>query len=410
MRTLVILTLLATVPAFPCTSFITSQAGRTFVGNNEDSWCVEGRIRFVPGEAGRLGAVYFSSWRGHPYLPWADQLGMNEAGLVFDGLTIQPKDVAPSPGKPALEFGALTNQMLEQCRDVAEAVDFLRKHDLILLHKSMIFLADAQGRYAVVQNDTILLGDAPYFAVGNWRLDGGTDHDAIPIPRLQQGRELLKAGTGPTVEGAWSVLERMQSCRKFLGNGTFFSTLFEPDSGKVHVAFYHDYSQRITFDLHEELSKGPHTLDLPSLFPPNEAYQALQAYRTPFHQRWLFWALVALVGIAVLLGAVHLILFVARSVAQLRGRPHGPVHLPFVGGLTNVMLVLLLGLLLVQEPVFYFGLGDVHPALVALPWLLLAGLLFHWLRGAQEHVALRIPHQLSLVVTLVLVTYWGMWW
>lgn len=410
MRTLVILTLLATVPAFPCTSFITSQAGRTFVGNNEDSWCLEGRIRFVPGEAGRLGAVYFSSWRGHPYLPWADQLGMNEAGLVFDGLTIQPKDVAPSPGKPALEFGALTNQMLEQCRDVAEAVDFLRKHDLILLHKSMIFLADAQGRYAVVQNDTILLGDAPYFAVGNWRLDGVTEHDAIPIPRLQQGRELLEAGTAPTVEGAWSVLERMQSCRKFLGNGTFFSTLFEPDSGKVHVAFYHDYSHRITFDLHEELSKGPHTLDLPSLFPPNEAYQALQAYRTPFHQRWLFWPLVALVGIAVLLGAVHLILFVARSVAQLRGRPHGPVHLPFVGGLTNVMLVLLLGLLLVQEPVFYFGLGDVHPALVALPWLLLAGLLFHWRRGAQEHVALRIPHQLSLVVTLVLATYWGLWW
>lgn len=402
--------LLATAPAVACTSFITSQAGRTLVGCNEDSWCVEGRVRFVPGEDGRLGAVYFSSWRGHPFIPWADQLGMNEAGLVFDGLTIQPKDVAPSPGKPAREFGALTNHMLEQCRDVPEAVAFLQKHDLILLHKSMIFLADAQGRYAVVQNDTILLGDAPYFAVGNWRLDGGTDHNAIPIPRLQQGRELLKAGAEPTVDGAWAVLERMRSCRKFLGNGTFFSTLFEPDSGQVHVAFYHDYENRITFDLSEELQKGPHTLDLPSLFPPNKEFQALQAYYTPFHQRWLFWGLVVLAGIAVLLGVVNLQQFVARSVTRLRGRPQGPLHTPLIGGLTNVALVLLLSLLLVQEPVFYFGLGDVHAALVALPWLLLAGLLFHWRSGAQEHVPLRMPHQLSVAVTLVLVTYWNLWW
>lgn len=410
MRSLLLILLLSHASVFACTAFILHEGGRTFVGNNEDSWCVHGRVRFVPGEAGRLGAVYFSSWRGHPYLPWSDQLGMNEAGLVFDGLTVQPKDVAPSPGKPALEFSELTNRVLERCRDVPEAIAFLQKYDLILLHKSMLFLADAQGRYAVLQNDTILIGHDPYFAVGNWRLDGGTDHDAIPIPRLQQGRELLKAGVAPTVDGAWSVLEGMKSSRKFLENGTFFSTLFEPDSGKVHVAFYHDYENRITFDLHEELRKGPHTLDLPSLFPPNEAYQALQAYRTPFHQRWLFWALAVLAGIAVVLGVVHLLQFVARSVARLRGRPHGPVHIPFVGGLTNVVLVLLLSLFLVQEPVFYFGLGDVHPALVLLPWLLLAGLVFHWRNGAQEHVTLRMPHQLSVAVSLVLATYWGLWW
>ncbi|MBK8341343.1 MAG: hypothetical protein IPK99_15770, partial [Flavobacteriales bacterium] len=287
-----------------CTAFILHEGGRTFVGNNEDSWCVEGRVRFVPGEAGRLGAVYFSSWRGHPYLPWSDQLGMNEAGLVFDGLTVQPKDVAPAPGKPLREFSALTNRVLEQCRNVPEAVAFLRRHDLALLHKSMIFLADAQGRYAVVQNDTILMGDAPYFAVGNWRLGRNTDMDAIPIPRLQQGRALLEAGVAPTVDGAWTVLEGMKSYRKFLENGTFFSTLFEPDSGRVHLAFYHDYDHLITFDLREELQKGAHTLDLPSLFPPNKAYQALQAYRTPFHQRWLFQVLMFLGGAAVLWGFI----------------------------------------------------------------------------------------------------------
>ncbi|HRH70931.1 MAG TPA: hypothetical protein PLB89_15620 [Flavobacteriales bacterium] len=396
------------VPA--CTAFKVTRDGRTFVGNNEDSWCEHGRVRFVPGEAGRLGAVYFSSWRGHPYMPWLDQLGMNEAGLVFDGLTVQPKDVAPVPGKPALEFNELTNGVLEQCRDVPEAVAFLRKYDLILLHKSMIFLADAQGRYAVVQNDTILMGEEPYYAVGNWRLEGGTDHDAIPIPRLQQGRALLQAGVAPTVDGAWSVLEGMKSCRQFLENGTFFSTLFEPDSGRVHLAFYHDYSHRITFDLREELQKGAHEVDLPSLFPPNKAFQALQAYHTPFHDRWLFNGLMLVGAVTVLWGVVlgvWVLVLVVRRLRGLAGRASWPLVL---AGLGLVALVGLVGVLLTFEQVFYFGLGDVLPALVALPWFLLvvAVVLFLRLVRYKGDRWPLLPALVLLLPFLFLLNYWGM--
>jgi hypothetical protein len=409
MRSLLLILLLSHSSVFACTAFILHEGGRTFVGNNEDSWCVHGRVCFVPGEAGRLGAVYFSSWRGHPYLPWSDQLGMNEAGLVFDGLTVQPKDVAPSPGKPALEFSELTNRVLEHCRDVPEAVAFLQAHDLIFLHKSMIFLADAQGRYAVLQNDTILMGHDPYFAVGNWRLDGGTDHDAIPIPRLQQGRELLKAGVAPTVEGAWSVLESMGSCRKFLDNGTFFSTLFEPDSGRVHLAFYHDYEHRITFDLHEELQKGAHTLDLPALFPPNKAFQALQAYRTPFHEQWLFWGLMAWGGAAVLWGFILGVWVLVYGVRRLRRLPVRTSWPLVLAGLGLVALVGLVGVLLTQEQVFYFGLGDVRPALAALPWSLL-GVAVVLLLRVRRHRGERwplLPALILLLPMLVGCAYWG---
>lgn len=409
MRSLLLILLLSHTSVFACTAFILHDGGRTFVGNNEDSWCVHGRVRFVPGAVDRLGAVYFSSWRGHPYLPWSDQLGMNEAGLVFDGLTVQPKDVAPSPGKPALEFSELTDRVLERCRDVPEAVAFLQAHDLIFLHKSMIFLADAQGRYAVLQNDTILMGHDPYFAVGNWRLNGGTDHDAIPIPRLQQGRNLLKAGVAPTVDGAWSVLENMRSSRKFLENGTFFSTLFEPDSGKVHVAFYHDYENRITFDLHEELRKGPHTLDLPPLFPPNKAFQALQAYRTPFHEQWLFWGLMGWGGLATLWGFILGVWVLVNGVRRLRRLPVRTSWPLVLAGLGLVVLVGLVGVLLSLEQVFYFGLGDVQPALAALPWFLLGVavvLLLRMRRHRDEHWPL-VPAFVLLLPVLVGCAYWG---
>lgn len=409
MRFLLPLLLLSSFSASACTAFILHEGGRTFVGNNEDSWCVHGRVRFVRGEAGRLGAVYFSSWRGHPYMPWINQLGMNEAGLVFDGLTVQPKDVAPAPDKPALEFSELTNRVLEQCRDVPEAVAFLRKHDLILLHKSMIFLADAQGRYAVVQNDTILTGDEPHFAVGNWRLDGGTDHDAIPIPRLQQGRELLHAGVAPTVDGAWSVLEGMKSCRKFLENGTFFSTLFEPDSGRVHLAFYHDYDHRITFDLREELLKGAYTMDLPSLFPPNKAFQALQAYRTPFHEQWLFHAMLIWGGAAVVWGFILGVWVLVNGVRRWRRLPKRASWPLVLAGLGLVALVGLVGVLLTLEQVFYFGLGDVRPALAALPWFLLvvAVLLFLQVRRHRGDRWPLLPALVLLLPMLVGCAYWG---
>lgn len=409
MRFLLPLLLLSPFSASACTAFLLHEGGRTFVGNNDDSWCVHGRVRFVPGEAGRFGAMYFSSWRGHPYMPWIDQLGMNEAGLVFDGLTVQPKDMVPSPGKPALEFSALTNRVLEQCRDVPEAVAFLQKHDLILLHKSMIFLADAQGRYAVVQNDTILMGNDPYFAVGNWRLDGETDHDAIPIPRLQQGRELLHAGVAPTVDGAWSVLESMQSSRKFLENGTFFSTLFEPDSGLVHLAFYHDYDHRITFDLREELQKGAHTLDLPSLFPPNKAYQALQAYRTPFHEQWLFWGLMGWGGLATLWGFILGVWVLVNGVRRLRRLPVRTSWSLVLAGLGLVALVALVGVLLTLEQVFYFGLGDVHPALAALPYVMfvVAVVLFIRLRRHRGERWPLLPAFVLLLPVLAGCAYWG---
>lgn len=409
MRTLLIPVVLLTTPAQACTAFILHEGGRTFVGNNEDSWCVDGRVRFVPGEEGRLGAVYFSSWRGHPYMPWIDQLGMNEAGLVFDGLTVQPMDVAPSPGKPALEFSELTNRVLEQCRDVPEAVAYLQEHDLILLHKSMIFLADAQGRYAVVQNDTILVGDEPYFAVGNWRLGRTTDMDAIPIPRLQHGRALLGAGVAPTVNGAWTVLEGMKSCRKFLENGTFFSTLFEPDSGRVHLAFYHDHDHRITFDLRAELQKGALTLDLPSLFPPNKAFQALQAYRTPFHERWLFQALMFLGGAAVLWGFILGLWVLVNGVRRIRRLPVRTSWPLVLAGLGLVALVGLVVVLLSMEQVFYFGLGDVHPLLAALPWFLLVVVVVLFLRSLRhrgERWSL-LPALVLLLPMLAGCAYWG---
>lgn len=383
--------------------------GRTFIGNNEDSWCTQGQVRFAPSENGHYGAVYFSTYTGHPFRQWSDQVGMNEAGLVFDGLVIQPKDAAAQPGKQHLDFAELAGRLMERCATVPEAMAFLEDYDRSFLHQSMLFLADASGTYAFVQSDTVIVGTDPYFAVGNWRMTCNTDMDAVPIPRLQQGRTLLAEGVEPSVEGALSVLRGMRSCREFLGNGTFFSTLFEPDSGRVHLYFYHDFDHPVVFDLRAELAKGAHTLDLPTLFPPNAEFQALQAYRTPFHQKETFWGLMAMAGLAVLLGLACGMVVLVRSAKRLLGRSVTPVWSQLLVGLGMVGLVGLVGVLLVIERVFYFGLGDVHPTLALLPYLLLLTtvFLFFTVRKKRGDRWATVPALLLLTPILVGSAYWG---
>ena len=412
MRTLLAPLLLLPFPVLACTAFVLRTDGRTFIGNNEDSWCTHGQVRFAPGVEGRYGAVYFSSWTGHPFQEWSDQIGMNEAGLVFDGLGIQPKDAESEPGKKHLVFTELGGRLLERCATVPEAVAFLKDYDRAFLHQSMLFLADANGTNAIVQSDTVIVGTDPYFAVGNWRMGCDTDMDAVPIPRLQAGRALLNAGVPPTVDGARSVLEGMRSCREFLGNGTFFSTLFEPDSGVVHVYFYHDFEHPVTFDLGNELAKGAHTLDLPTLFPPNTEFQALQDYSTPFHQQGIFRVLIALAGLAVLHGMVCALVVLVRAFRKAFGRSVLAIWPPFLVGVSMVGIVGLVGVLLTTEQVCYFGLSDVHPALALLPFALLAlavGLvLTARIRKAERWAT--APALLILTPVLIGCGYWGLFW
>lgn len=412
MRTILAPLLLLPLPLLACTAFVMHQDGRTFIGNNEDSWCTQGKVRFVPGAQGHYGAVYFSTYTGHPFREWGDQIGMNEAGLVFDGLVIQPKDAAPEAGKQRVDFAVLTNRILERCADVPEAVALLSDYDRSFLHQSMLFLADANGTYAIVQSDTVIVGNDPYFALGNWRMTCTTDMDHVPIPRLQTGRALLADGVEPTLDGALSVLRSMRSCREFLGNGTFFSTLFEPDSGRVHLYFYHDFEHPVTFDLRTELAMGPHTLDMPSRFPPNEEFQALQAYRTPFHQRGLFWGLMAMAGLAVLLGMTCGVVVMVRGVQRLKRGSTQPTWPLFLVGPGMLGLVGLVGVLLVQESVFYFGLSGVHPALAFLPYLLsmIAVALFIAVRKGTSDRWATVPALLLLTPVLIGCAYWGFFW
>lgn len=77
----------ATLNSYPCSMCKVTVNGRTYVGNNEDSWRMGSKIWFERGTPEKLGALYVGYENMFP------QGGMNEEGLAFDGLTTYPKTI-----------------------------------------------------------------------------------------------------------------------------------------------------------------------------------------------------------------------------------------------------------------------------------------------------------------------------
>ena len=404
------LALLPSVPA--CTAFTTTHGGRTFIGNNEDAWSINPQVRFEQGRDGGYGGIYFGHYNGHPARVMMDQVGMNEAGLVYDGLRVRTQETAPTPGLKRLHFDALMPLVMRRCATVQEARTFLKDYDAVLLHSAMIFMADKYGGYLIIENDTVIEGHDPWYAVGNWRMGSCSDPATIPIPRLQNGRALLAASADGSLEEAREVLARMAVCRKKMGEGTLFSTLFDPQEGTAQLYFYHDFSEAVTFDLKGELAKGDRTVAMASLFGPRPEFERLQDHITPFHYRGLFWGMCGLMVLAVFGGLWSLVALIRALLKRSEQRGIKIIQ-ALLSGVGCLLVFGLLGVLLMQESPYYFGLGDVSPLLAWLPLtiaiLVIVLLTLHRLRQAPRLVPAVFGAMLFLPLVLLL-GYWGLLW
>lgn len=354
-----------------CTFFKLTIHGQTMVGNNEDAWSIDPRIWFENGKEGEYGVVYLGQNNSTP------QGGMNEAGLMFDGLRSPPKSFVGTYGKPPIHFDDLARRVLRACANVREAAALIRTFDFSELNGAYLIFVDRSGEYLVVEADTLFTGNDATYAVTNFCVSTCTDFDSVPSERYQRGRAMLATGGDTSLAFCTSVVKGMHACRKKLGEGTLYSNLFDPQRGLVHLYFYHDYTTLRTFSLKDELAKGDHSLDMIALFPPNAEFAKLVAYRTPFHSMALRVFLLFAALVALLFGAYAGISLVLSAVARLRGKRNGPPVLPmFVGGVCSLIVLFLVPTLLLNQGVFYFGLADaldrILPALTYLPLLLCA--------------------------------------
>ena len=401
-------------PSSACTLFKVTQGGRTMVGNNEDAWSINARIRFENGRPGEFGAVYLDHYNGSPLRRMIDQGGMNEAGLMYDGLKVPSGALRQRTGATGTSWYAVIDQVMRTCSTVHEAKAQFSSCDLSALNGAMLFLTDRTGDYLIVEGDTLFTGNDATYAVSNFRPSTCKDFDAVPIPRYQKGRALLFAGADTSLAFCTAVMDSMRACRTKLGNGTIYTNIFDLERGLVHLYFYHDFTELRTFSLKEELAKGDHILDMSALFGPNAEFERLVAYVTPFHWRGMFYLLAAAALLASGVGARAGSLLLVWIVPRRQKRPPLRAVLPLIVQLVSCAgLVVLVPILLLNEGVYYFGLGDVAPVLAWVPLILAIAVVV--LLTATWRTRTTNPWMFPFSAAMFLpflglLAYWGMLW
>jgi len=248
---------LSTAEARACTVFSASQGDVVLAGANEDAPFPRGKIWFLPPEKGKYGRVYF----GFPDVPRV-QAGMNDQGLFWDALSAEPMAVTTSRDKPQ-HLGFLLEKITEECATVEEALAVFERYSRGFMRDCMYLLADSMGDSAIVEGDAVVRKRGSYQVVTNFRQSRSKEGES-PCDRYQIAVEMLEAG-----EVSVDLFRRILASTHVEAppHPTVYSTIADLRGGIIYVYHYHNFTNVFEIDLAEELKKGRHSYDLPSLFP-----------------------------------------------------------------------------------------------------------------------------------------------
>ncbi|MES2679595.1 MAG: hypothetical protein V4635_06900 [Bacteroidota bacterium] len=250
----------------PCTVYKITKNGSTFVGNNEDYWDANTRIWFEKGKAGEYGSMFV----GLDNL--LAQGGMNEKGLVFDGFSVQQRQIKVKKGKLRF-YPTLFKDVIKKCQNTAEVYAMLNKYDISALNGGMLLYVEKGGKYLVVEADTMLMGNEDSYLLSNFCPSQTTNVQDLNIPYYQKGRKMLEQHTDTSLSYLTQLSDTMHQDWGEGFGGTLYTTIYDLNEGTVNLYFYHDYSVTVKFNLKDELNKKDRILMIPEMFPGNNAGQ-----------------------------------------------------------------------------------------------------------------------------------------
>jgi hypothetical protein len=243
-----------------CTVLYATDGELMLGGNNEDYVNPLTKVWFVPGEAGSFGRVYFGFDDYHP------QGGMNDQGLFFDGLGLNTTYAVPTEGKKRYT-GNLADKVMSECATVECAVGlFAQYYAYDSWHWQYLF-GDALGASAIVEAGAVIRQQGGSQVAANFA-QSVTPPERSTCWRYRKAVERLEDLPALSVEALREVLDAVH--QEGLSQ-TLYSNVYDLKDKVVYVYYFHNYEDVVVLDLEEELARGYHAYDLPSLFPPNQA-------------------------------------------------------------------------------------------------------------------------------------------
>jgi len=255
-----------------CTAFLASGEDGVLFGNNEDFWNPATKMWFVTAAEGGYGAMFFGFDNLSP------QGGMNEAGLAFDGFATRPKPVTETAEKESFN-GNLVLKVMTECATIAEVLKVYQGYDLARMERFMLMFADATGDSVIIEGDEFIRKSGGFQVVTNfYQSEDPTGKNAYgegkACSRFEVANRMLGRTKRVNISDAREVLDAVHIEGE---SNTLYSNIYDLDDRLVYVYNFHDFDNEVVIDLSEELKKGPHVVDLPSLFPRNSARETFVA-------------------------------------------------------------------------------------------------------------------------------------
>jgi hypothetical protein len=236
---------------------------RVFVGNNEDYNIPHTRVWFIPAENGQYGRVYFG------YDNWSPQGGMNDQGLFFDFFATKPLEVKLSKERPKFQ-GPIIDTMAAKCATVEEVLELFSRYNLEFMLKFQMFIVDKTGDAAIIEGGQIIRKSGLYQVVTNFH-QSKVEENRRPCEwykpsctKYKIAETMLTEHSTASVAHFRDILEATH--RNTLGARTLYSNIYDLKKGLVYLYYMHNFDKEVIIDLTEELKKGCHYYELPSLF------------------------------------------------------------------------------------------------------------------------------------------------
>jgi len=250
---------------YACTAFMMTDGENVLVGNNEDSKIPYTRVWFIPAENGRFGRVYFG------YDNWSPQGGMNDQGLFFDYFSVKKLDIKQPKEKPQFP-GPPTDTMMAKCATVEDVLEMFSKYYFKWNPKIQMFVVDKNGDSAIIEGESVVRNCDAYQVVTNFR-PSKIPEDQRPCQwpawscsRYKKAEKMLLDFGKPAVSNFRDILKATHRGSFNVIGTTQYSNIYDLTNRLVYVYYLHDFENEIILDLSEELKKGRHYFELPSLF------------------------------------------------------------------------------------------------------------------------------------------------
>ena len=257
--------------AYACTAFMMSDDESVLVGNNEDYKIPYTRVWFVPAENDRYGRVFFG------YDNWSPQGGMNDQGLFFDFFATKKLEIKLSKGKPKFP-GPMLNIMLAELATVEEVLEMFGQYNLEWMSKGQMFIVDKSGDAAIIEGDEVIRKSGSYQVVTNFRLSKIPEDQrpcrwpAWSCSRYKKAEKMLAQSNTVTVSHFRDILKATHRSQYNVIARTLYSNIYDLKKGLVYLYYLHNFDNEVVLDLNEELKKGRHYYELPSLFGKELTY------------------------------------------------------------------------------------------------------------------------------------------